>query len=355
MFFVQTLISICGFKNHKVPHNSQFYRFLKEINNSKIQKLHYIVNKELIDLDVIGLEKFIMDSKPILANTKENNPKNFNRNKTNKKKKPKRNPQATLGYYSSRNDYKGKKKLEFFWGYRTHVIVDTRSGLCLVEKTLPNSASDAEVAKKLIKKLKKFYKFKKGAIFIGDKAYDVKDLYELIITKLKSKAIIPLNPRNYQPGKSFSENGHRICDAGLEMYPNGIVQEPHRTRLKERCPIKMRKHITIMFNNKCPINHPKFNTGKCYGCTAYIDITNDARASVQRDTVRFNRLYKQRHVVEIYNSHLQALKAEEARNFKLRSVQNRISLFHLSLSLIALSAAKLGVFDKINSFLTFAA
>ena len=236
---------------------------------------------------------------------------------------------------------------------KTRMLV---SNIKYVEYIQVNTEREALLLEdKLIKKLKKFYKFKKGAIFIGDKAYDVKDLYELIITKLKSKAIIPLNPRNYQPGKSFSENGHRICDAGLEMYPNGIVQEPHRTRLKERCPIKMRKHITIMFNNKCPINHPKFNTGKCYGCTAYIDITNDARASVQRDTVRFNRLYKQRHVVEIYNSHLQALKAEEARNFKLRSVQNRISLFHLSLSLIALSAAKLGVFDKINSFLTFAA
>jgi hypothetical protein len=45
-----------------------------------------------------------MDSKPVLAATREKNFKNPSRNTKNKAKKPKRNPAATLGYYSQSRD-----------------------------------------------------------------------------------------------------------------------------------------------------------------------------------------------------------------------------------------------------------
>ncbi len=40
------------------------------------------------------------------------------------------------------------------------------------------------------------YGVKKGSLFLADKAYDVKELYEFIVRELKSKAYIPINPRN---------------------------------------------------------------------------------------------------------------------------------------------------------------
>ena len=94
----------------------------------------------------------------------------------------------------------------FFWGYRTHALI-TKEGICLVEKTLPNNLTDAQVAFSLIKELKQRYCFKKGAIFIVD--------------KMKSQLYIPINPRNRKEDKTFGPHGGPICDAGIEMKSAG--------------------------------------------------------------------------------------------------------------------------------------
>ncbi len=132
------LIYLCGFRNQVIPHDSQFYRFLKKTNHSVIEDLLYKTNKTLIEEKVLSLNITAVYSKPVKALTKHNNPKNPRRELKNKKKKIKRNPKTTLGYYSyvSRTDPKSKKKVfTFFWGYRSHAIVDANSGLAIVEGT----------------------------------------------------------------------------------------------------------------------------------------------------------------------------------------------------------------------------
>lgn len=79
---------------------TQFYKFLSQTNTSVIETLHYAVNHKLIDADVVSLSLFIMDSKPVMAATRQNNFKNPRRNTRNKHKLPKRNLSATLSYYS---------------------------------------------------------------------------------------------------------------------------------------------------------------------------------------------------------------------------------------------------------------
>jgi hypothetical protein len=169
-----------------------------------------------------------VDSKPVKALTKHNNPKNPSRELKNKNKKIKRNPKATLGYYSyvpTTDPKTGKKHFTFFWGCRSHAVVDTQSGLAIVEGTYPNNMSDEKIARKLYKKLKKLYKPQNGFIVIADKAYDVRDFYTFVVEQIKAEPIIPLDPRNTQPDLNYSPNGHRICSAGLEMTPNGIFKD----------------------------------------------------------------------------------------------------------------------------------
>ncbi len=147
----------------------------------------------MINNNVISLTHFIADSKPVMAATRENNLKNPNRNTRNKKKKPKRNPAATLGYYSYQTTRGKKDNYTFFWGYRTHAIV-SKEGIPLVTATFPNDQTDAKVAKKLVKKLKRVYRFKKGSFFIADAAYDQRELYNFIVDEIKCKAFITINP-----------------------------------------------------------------------------------------------------------------------------------------------------------------
>lgn len=259
---IPPLLEMCGFQLGHLPDESQFYRFLQKTKNSTLKAIHQKANQLLIESDFVSLDEFIMDSKPVLAATKENNLKNPHRNTKDKTKRPKRNPRATLGYYSCQVSDGKKENLLFFWGYRTHTIV-TKEGICLVEKTLPNNITDADVAVSLISELKRRFRFKKGAIFIGDKFYDVRELYTFIVEQMKSHPYIPINPRNQKQDKTFGPHGCPVCDAGLEMKSAGRWIEGNRQRIKFRCPIKASKKFAAQFGDTCPAKHPSFDTGKC--------------------------------------------------------------------------------------------
>jgi hypothetical protein len=334
------LTEMCGFSMGSLPHESQFYRFLQEVPNGRIQEIHIRMNKILIEKGIATLDTFVMDSKPVKAATRENNHKNPNRNTTNKNKKPRRNPQATLHYYSYQKKTDGSKTFEFFWGYRTHVITSIE-GIPLVETTLPNNRTDAKVARTLIKKLKRLYKFKKGTFFIADSAYDERDIYEFIIDHLKCKAFIPLNSRNTQDHKLFGPHGSPLCDAGLEMVFESAWREGKRDRIKFRCPITTKRKHTLSAPETCPVNYPRFTEGAGYGCTKYLDVTDDARNRVPRNTSLFKHTYKKRIVVEQYFSRLGEREAEQTTHYKLRSVKNQMTIAHLSQSPVALAAVRL--------------
>jgi hypothetical protein len=347
------LTCLCGFRNQHIPDNSQFYRFLKKTKHSLLEDLLYKTNQTLIEAKVLTLNITAVDSKPIKALTKHNNPKNPHRDLKNKNKKIKRNPKATLGYYSyvpTTDPDTKKKNFSFFWGYRSHAIVDATSGLAIVEATYPNNLPDEKIARKLYKKLKRLYRPPKGMIAIGDKAYDVRDFYTFLVKHIKAEPIIAINPRNTQPDLNLSPNGYRICSAGLEMIPQGIFKDGNRLRLKQRCPLKASKRIAAKYPNGCPCNNPKFNR---YGCTAYQDLTDDARSRVQRGTPRFENLYAKRFVVEQTFSRLQELNVEDARHYALTAIRNANTIDYLALALVALAAVKLKKPEKIRCFRTF--
>ena len=273
-----------GFKPGVIPDESQFYRFLSDTNNSALKNIHHSINKKLIDKNIISMNHFIVDSKPVLAATKENNFKNPNRDTRDKNKKIKRNPKATLSYYCYQSINGQKDNFTFFWGYRVHVIV-SKEGIPLIKFTPPNNFTDAKAAQKNINKLKRVYGLNKNSFFLADAAYDVKKLYNFIVAQLKCNPFIPINPRDQRNNHLFSPNGLPLCDAGFEMKLNGKCYEPHRTRLRFRCPFKMNISFAKQHPKGCPVYHKK-STG--YGCTKYLDITNDARANVPRDS----KLYK---------------------------------------------------------------
>ena len=80
------LQEMCGFELGSLPDETQFYRFLKKTKNSILKTIHQNLNHILIEQGVLAMDQFILDSKPIMAATKENNFKNPNRNTINKNK-----------------------------------------------------------------------------------------------------------------------------------------------------------------------------------------------------------------------------------------------------------------------------
>jgi hypothetical protein len=341
------LAEMCGFPG-KLPHSSQFYRFLAKMKHSLIENLFYSSNKKLIELKIVTLDIFIMDSKPVLAATKENNQKNPDRNLKDKEKKPKRNPQATLSYFAKSPD----NTKTFFWGFRNHVII-SKEGIALVEESLPNNISDHEVAKRLINKLKKIYKFKKGVLFIADASYDVSALYNFIIDKLKCQAFIPINPRAEKEPHTLGINGRPLCDANFEMASDGQWFDKSRKTEKHKfiCPLKASKVFAKDFPQGCPTCNPKF-TG--YGCTKYFCEPRTARASVHRDSAEYAREYSKRIRVEQYFSRLGSVEAYQTTHYRLNIVKNQMTIAHLTQSLVALAAASINQKEKIRCYRTFA-
>ena len=349
------ICDMIGFPFGKLPDSSNFYRFLNGHKNSEIQELLYKSNKVLLEKGLITTDIIIADSKPIKACTKENNPKNPNRS-LNKNDKIKWNPKATLGYYSYIKQPLGgrKKKFSFFWGYRTHVLV-SKEGIPLVEVTRPNNFKDHRVAKTLLRKLCKIYGQKKDRIFLGDAGYDERELYNFIKKNLKSEPYIAINPRNQQKPKTMGPHNRPMCEGNLEMKFAGTCSEPSRTRKKFVCPIahgskKEKKRLP----RRCPVKHELFCSGKGYGCTKYIDVTNDARSQVPRESYAYKHTFKLRTEVERYFSRMGEREAEQTSHFNYLSIRNQISIAHLTLSLTALAAAILKRPDKIRCFRAFA-
>jgi hypothetical protein len=73
---IPPLLELCGFELGKLPHESQFYRFLAKTKNSTLKTIHQKADQLLINQNVATLEEFILDLKPVMAATKENNFKN---------------------------------------------------------------------------------------------------------------------------------------------------------------------------------------------------------------------------------------------------------------------------------------
>jgi hypothetical protein len=136
----------------------------------------------------------------------------------------------------------------------------------------------------------------------------------------------------------------------------GINRSPNSACKLFRCPIiaGTRKEKAKL-PKQCPINNERFTQGKCFGCTAYIDITDDCRKQVPHESKRYKDICKRRTEVERYFSRLGPREIEEVSHYKYRSIRNHMTLAHLSLSLTALASALiLKRPDKIRCYKTYA-
>jgi transposase len=346
------LAEMCGFQMGNIPHPSVFTRFLKQINTSSIEQLLTKTVKNIIEDNDVSTDVLLIDSKPILANTKHNNPK-CSAKVLNKSKldHPARSPKARLTYLATVPIETGQQQILFGWAYREHTII-TADGIPLATITLPGDVKDHIAAKKLIKKVKRKYGTLKGKIIIADAGYDVKEIYDLIVNQMKAKPIIPINPRNTKRDTTDIDpkTDTPICKAGLHMSYCGLCKEANRTRKKYRCLIKVDKQARKIFGDKCPIDCEKFDG---YGCTRYIDVTNDARAMIDRTSAFFVNLYSLRIGAEQYFSRLSVNEFERTNLFNFKAIRNQMKIRHLALALVAAAAYDIGRADKIRAYKTF--
>lgn len=273
----------CGFNIMKpLPSYWTLDRFINSLDNDLLQNLMHSQVKKLYELGVIDTSFIVLDSTPIMANTSQNNPKSFKKDKFNPDNQPKSDKDCALGVHTASNQH-NEKKCEFYWGYKNHVPVDCITGLPIFELTTTADVSDSTVALDILSQTNSFLPVNE-CTFIADKAYDVKAIYNTVKDVYEGDCVIPLNKRNTKNPKKLS-SGHPICESGLAMNKDGKCRSEGRVRQKYCCPFRNSK------SGCCPCNHKNWNNGKKHrGCTKYITVPDDYRLSIDRECISFKKI-----------------------------------------------------------------
>ncbi len=289
----------CGFNiMEPLPSYWTYDRFLRQLDKGALKAVMADLVRQLYELGIVDASFIGLDSTPVMANTKQNNPKSFAKSKFSKENHPKSDPDCALGVHSASNQH-NERRYEFYWGYKSHVLVDCISGLPLYELTTPANMTDASVVPDILRSADAVLPLRE-CTFLGDKGYDVKTVYNLVKDAYEGEAVIPLNKRNTKNPEKLSV-GNPICEAGLAMSKDGKTTDNGRTRQKFCCPFRQSK------TSVCPCNHKNWNNGKKNrGCTKYKTVPDDYRLSIDRECLRFKRIYALRTECERYNSRFKA-------------------------------------------------
>ena len=321
----------CGFNiMEPLPSYWTYDRFLRQLNNGELKVIMANLVRKLYELGVVDASFVGLDSTPVMANTKQNNPKSFAKNKFSKENHPKSDPDCALGVHSASNQH-NERRYEFYWGYKSHVLVDCISGLPLYELTTPGNVADSSVAAEILAAADQTISLKE-CTFLADKGYDVKSIYNTVKAVYESEAFIPLNPRGTKVLKTLPA-GNPVCAAGLAMHKDGKTTDNGRTRQKYCCPFRQSK------TSVCPCNHKNWNNGKKnQGCTKYKTIPTDYRLSIDRSCLYFKRTYALRTECERYNSRFKSTGQERLWVRNGASAANLNTLAHISALTVALAA-----------------
>lgn len=118
---------------------------MRNLSSDQLEELIAVQVKKLYELGVVDASFIGLDPTPVCANTRQNNPKSFVKNKSSKENHPKSHQDCALGVHSASNQH-DERRYEFYWGYKSHVLVDCISGLPLYELTTPANVMGSTVA-----------------------------------------------------------------------------------------------------------------------------------------------------------------------------------------------------------------
>lgn len=343
----------CGFDILRpLPSVERFSSFLKNEENKALQKIRIQLTHQLINLGIITGEYLSIDSSPISAHVKENNLKTNVKNRFLKTHIPKGSPDARLGamiLYPKPNE----KQILFFWGFRDHVVIDAKAELPVWHITKPANVHESVMFLPIFKLIQNEFNFSIKAV-MGDAIYDTAPILKYVVKDLKAKPRISRNPRNTRAASQhpFSKSGNPICQAQLEMINYGSFYDKKQSRWRRKwiCPLHHSKKYARRFL-LCPAFHPKFFSQK--GCYVYIRIDQDIRNIIDYGSSSFKTDSKLRSGSERVFSRLLSICMQNPPVISFKAISNYVTIAHITVLLVALTAAKNDMKDKIRFIKSF--
>jgi len=346
-----TLASMLGFVPGDKPIPvERFSSYLKNTSNSLLQKVRISLVKKLIELKVIKGDYLSVDSCPILANVKENNLKTSVRYRYLKDRPPKNDKDCRIGVFPTFTS--GKAKVEFFWGYRNHIVNDAQSELPLAEVTLAANVRGTSVIIPQLESLKDALSLNPCAV-IADSEYDSANILKYILDTLGARPRISRNPRRGASlNTDLNSSGIPVCIAGFEMLSRGIFldRKQNRKRHKFVCPVKGSKKFA-KDHLYCPWLHPKFVEGS--GCYRYLRVDSDIRSSINYGSESFKRDFNRRSSSERVFSRLLSILMQKPSVIGLAATANLCTISHITVLAVAYFSSFVKEPDKIRFVKSF--
>lgn len=316
--------------------------FLKDTPVASLETIRKNLAKELVSLGIVQGKFLAIDSCPIPVGVKENNLKTNVKDRFDKTKHPKADPEARLGVIIHYLD-RSRKEERYFWGYRNHVVTDMPSELPVASFTKPADVHETSLFIPLFEGIRNEFQFEIEGV-LGDAAYDAEFILRFVKDMLHAKPYIPKNPRNTaKDPRPLSPKGEIICIAGFPMTNWGTFREQHRIRTKFVCPVVYRKSFRKE-HPTCPWNHPRFLKGK--GCVHYLQKSESIRNEINYHSEHFKKTFRLRTGAERAFSRLLSLSLENPSVRGFQAVANHAAIAHITILLIALTATRAGFKDQ---------
>ncbi len=348
-----------------LPSSRHFSNVLRTLPNASLQFLLdetvRLLREQAPDPERFG-DQVSLDTKHILAWVRENNPKEFVRDRFDKTRQPGGDPDCRLGCKrrhnrgtdgdeatgSSAPATPAKEGIpasrtevgEFYWGYGSGIVVAKVPGLgeiVLAELTQPFNEGETTYFFPLMNQVERRLG-RRPRFGTLDAAFDAFYIYDYF-HEAGGFAAIPLAKR----GKSqlgFDGEGRPLCEAGLAMWPKHQFWN-HRGLVPERqaryaCPLL----TPDLAGEACPIRHSKWPEGGCVltlGLSAGVRI----RHQLDREGEAYQRLYDQRTASERLFSQAKDLGMERPKLRNQASIANLNTLSYVLLNLRTLLRLKL--------------
>jgi len=230
---------------------------------------------------------------------------------------------------------KAKEDLYWWFGYKVHLLVDTRYEIPIAAVVSTAKDADTNYLRPLLDERDRLLPEVSLEVCVADTAYDSTENIKAI-TGRGALPIIPLNPGGEKAPPGITNTlGTPLCPVGFPMTYWGRDGD----YLKYRCPQEATKRFCCLLDHK--------GTDRCslssYGLVIKLNMSDDPRryVPVPRETKKWERLYKKRTASERVNSRLKEnLLLDDLKVRGLPKVKVRIGLNLLVMLAIAVGMAQ---------------
>jgi hypothetical protein len=346
-----------------VPSRKQLGRVLRKLPNPALQFLLTGVVRLLqqeLPADVDFGDAVSVDTKHIIAWVRENNFKDYVKNRFDGEKQPKGDPDCRLGCKRKHNrtvaegngaavppptptrDPVPAKTLavgDYYWGYASGVVSTKVEGwgeFVLAEFTQTFDKGDATYFFPLMVQVEERlgHPPRYGAL---DMAYDAHYVYDYF-HQAGGFAAVPLAERG-DTSRQFNGEGLPLCKAGLSMPLKGKFvcnsTKVQHQRGRYVCPLRF-PELTA---DACPVADPHWVKG---GCVVTMPTSHGARIRYQldRQCAEYKAIYRQRTADERINSQALELGVERPKLRNGAAIANQNTLIYVLINLRGLQRVR---------------